>query len=902
MSQSQIDSLFKLVIKLIPTERNVLLASLQSDLQQQLMDLLAADSNADRDRFMNPTEIRFPNAAVGAEGDSDSSLPDSEFRFEIVRKHDEGNLGIVLIARDKELNREVALKEIKPEQLDERSREQFLIEAMVTGNLEHPGIVPVYSLGQHPEDGRPYYAMRFVRGRNLQKLIDAFYHDDDSSAADRRLVFRRLLKNFVDVCNAVGYAHSRGVVHRDLKPANIMVGNHGETLVVDWGLAGVIGTSRLPESEQASSKTLPVFEEHPLEDGSFFGSPAYMPPEQANGEVSSMDHRSDIYSLGAVLYQIITGQPPFEGNQIKVMVQVVNGQFPKPSEVRSEVNQSLEVICLNAMSLKMADRYQSSSDLAHAIERWMADEPVLPFRSAIAWWESETARNPSEPIYRIELAIEQRKLSMVLQAMNRLEDALDSARKSCESLQGLESDNTHQSIRFRSELISSRQQQLRVMKALKRPADVERLKQLNRRDLLELIREHGSDPAAHDAIYGLTLHGGMPLEEVQERLEETVPAESAADELQSALDRILNARDEDVRRIQLSESELELLRYRLDSLTQNANEQESGAFLAGAAHDLTVHPDPSDDFDLEGREDYSDAPSGNSFGNRYSQIKKIGSGGVADVYSAIDDKLGRKVAVKACRPGHSSTAEFIVNEAKLLANLVHPSIPPVFDSGASEEGQPFFTMPLYDPGQSLVARIDSMTTGSELRQRIDDFVAICSAVDYANSLGVLNLDPKPANVLFQDGRPVLIDWGLVSPIDSSRETGGRFNFLPTFDEGTVLGTLAYMSPEQARGETGSFGPPTTVFLLGATLYHLLSSGKAFLYQGKTLYRPFELISDAKVANFQSIHNVAPESPKRLRQICMKALAREQTDRYQQVGDMMHDINEWLAGRKGWFRR
>src|SRR5262249_14411236 len=151
--------------------------------------------------------------------------------------------GAVFVALDAELNREVALKQLLDHHADEPdSRRRFLREAEITGGLEHPGVVPVYGLGTYG-NGRPYYAMRFVRGGSLQAAIGRF-HADASLKADpgrRALESQKLLRRFLDVCNAVDYAHSRGVLHRDLKPANVIVGRYGETLVVDWGLAKVIG-------------------------------------------------------------------------------------------------------------------------------------------------------------------------------------------------------------------------------------------------------------------------------------------------------------------------------------------------------------------------------------------------------------------------------------------------------------------------------------------------------------------------------------------------------------------------------------------------------------------------------------------------------------------------------------
>ncbi len=188
-------------------------------------------------------------------------------RFRILRPHAQGGLGAVFVALDGELNREVALKQMLDKHADDaESRGRFLLEAEITGGLEHPGIVPVYGLGVHG-DGRPFYVMRFIKGDSLKEAINRF-HADKSQKSDpgrRSLGLRKLLRPFIDVCNAVEYAHSRGVLHRDIKPSNIIVGRHGETLVVDWGLAKATGKSDplaaertlLPSSASGSSETLP---------------------------------------------------------------------------------------------------------------------------------------------------------------------------------------------------------------------------------------------------------------------------------------------------------------------------------------------------------------------------------------------------------------------------------------------------------------------------------------------------------------------------------------------------------------------------------------------------------------------------------------------------------------------
>lgn len=368
---------------------------LLEEFRQRIGDLLASDSLLNTRRIAEAdvsTSLPVPAAQ------SDESPPvdwSAGVRYQALRLHASGGLGEVYVAKDGELHREVALKRIQsPRANDPESRRRFLMEAEITGRLEHPGIVPVYGL-VHDEQGHPCYAMRFIQGETLQQAIQRF-HAERSPGSWGGLAFRQLLGRFISVCNTIGYAHSRGVLHRDLKPRNIMLGKYGETLVVDWGLAkaGIGGQSSGASSKEEEASASPLFQQRTTDNGPgdaltqtgiSMGTPAFMSPEQATGQPEQIGPPSDIYGLGATLYVLLTGRPPLIVDQ-DWKVKVQRGEFLPPRQVSRDIPRPLEAVCLKAMALRPADRYQTPLQLAADLEHWLADEPVT------AWSEPFSVR------------------------------------------------------------------------------------------------------------------------------------------------------------------------------------------------------------------------------------------------------------------------------------------------------------------------------------------------------------------------------------------------------------------------------------------------------------------------------------------------------------------------------
>ena len=317
-----------------------------------------------------------------------------QLRYRVLRPHAEGGLGRIYVAIDQELNREVAFKEIRQDRVSSKeARDRFRIEAEITGGLEHPGIVPVYGLG-HYADGRPFYAMRFIRGDSLLEAVRRFHRKDDSgrsmatSTQDfaSSLPFRDMVKRLIDVCNAIQYAHDRGVLHRDLKPDNIMLGKYGETLVVDWGLAKAGNEQPKSNSNHSERPLVPVSGSaiDATQYGQALGTYGFMSPEQSEGKLDLLGPASDVYSLGATLYAILTGEAPLRSFGLaELLARLRKGDIPAPRSIQSKTPRPLEAVCQKAMAVAPQDRFLSAKAMTEDLDAWLADQPVSAYREPI---------------------------------------------------------------------------------------------------------------------------------------------------------------------------------------------------------------------------------------------------------------------------------------------------------------------------------------------------------------------------------------------------------------------------------------------------------------------------------------------------------------------------------------
>ncbi|KAF0246824.1 MAG: serine/threonine protein kinase [Planctomycetota bacterium] len=340
-----------------------------------------------------PPDLRQSLAWVQARGKREARpvtvAPAAEGRYRLGAELGKGGLGRVVEAFDESLEREIAVKlTLDGDSVD--SSDRFTREAKLAGRLDHPNIVPVFDFGtldgpstDTKQKKRLFLAMKRVRGQDLGKVLASIAAGN--SEAREKWSRRHLLQVFLEICNGMAFAHDHGVIHRDLKPANVMLGDFGEVHIVDWGLAKVLGTGApvtgggLSMDSANAALTL---------DGEVVGTPAYMPPEQAGGQLQDLDQRSDIYSLGAILYEILTLRPPFEGkNAHEILKSVRTGKVVAPSGryrvnaddpdrtavadpaavAAANIPSELDVICLKALAYRKQDRFQTALELHHEI-------------------------------------------------------------------------------------------------------------------------------------------------------------------------------------------------------------------------------------------------------------------------------------------------------------------------------------------------------------------------------------------------------------------------------------------------------------------------------------------------------------------------------------------------------
>jgi len=312
-----------------------------------------------------------PESAAGASGDEAAAFTPAEQKFRVEMLIGRGGMGEVHLVTDEDLKRQIAMKVMREDAAEEREhRLSFVAEAQATSQLEHPGIPPVHDIGLTP-DGRLYFTMKLVQGRTLAEVI----HD---LALKRREVQReynlhKLVSNLEKICEAMHFAHERGVIHRDLKPENIMLGDYGEVHVMDWGLARVEAEFDEDVEDAAYVQTAKAGSGTETQHGQIKGTPPYMSPEQFRGDSSAVDERSDIYALGCLLYEMLTLHPAFGGNLSEIISKKMAGEVVDVRErnPRRNAPEPLADVCRKAMAAAASERYGTAREMGDALRVWL---------------------------------------------------------------------------------------------------------------------------------------------------------------------------------------------------------------------------------------------------------------------------------------------------------------------------------------------------------------------------------------------------------------------------------------------------------------------------------------------------------------------------------------------------
>jgi WD40 repeat protein len=283
-----------------------------------------------------------------------------------------GGMGAILRAYDTQADRDVAMKVLLRGDADSPGARRFLREARIVASLEHPNIVPVHDIGRSPLE-EPYFTMKLVHGEALADALSHLRHGDADYEVQYDLT--RLLTIFQHVCDAVAFAHSRGIVHLDLKPHNLLIGAFGEVVVLDWGLARAMTDTHVPEDEPAPPPQSAAGEANAVtREGTVKGTPGFMAPEQAHGHIASLDERTDVFALGAILYSMLTLKSPIVGASPSELLQqtITGGIVPPGRRIVREVPSQLEAVVMKALALEPADRYGSVAELQADIDAYLA--------------------------------------------------------------------------------------------------------------------------------------------------------------------------------------------------------------------------------------------------------------------------------------------------------------------------------------------------------------------------------------------------------------------------------------------------------------------------------------------------------------------------------------------------
>ena len=783
--------------------------------------------------------------------------PPHGVRFRFPQFHKKGGMGRVFSVADSEFDRRVALKDIQPVHRDSTTyRRKFLFEAAITGALEHPGIVPVYSLYRPDADGHPYYAMRFIEGQSLTAAIADFHVGLTSTkrlSATHSRTLHQLLQRFLSVCQTVAYAHSRKVIHRDLKPDNIMLGPFGETLVVDWGLAKRLtdGETGTPDHEIGAAVAVSV--------GG--GTPGYWSPEQATRRSADHTERTDVYGLGAVLFSILAGRPPHPSGR--------HGTTPPhPRDWSAWVDAEMDSIVVRALALDPMDRYPTALDLAAVVENWLTDQPIAAQRATVANYRSKLEENADDSQLREQYLKQLVALGYIQMGLGRDSDALATFEEALAIDRRLVVDNANEP-RYVADLANIHLALAGIHE--RTDANNEAKSHAARAlQLFEQLRQHS--PKDYRFNFA-TIH--LTAANVRELLEKSRPSPPAEAVPQSD-------KTDPPTRVRTPSTAPQ---------SQSETDPKTGEWA------LTRQPDA--DVRDEGIVLKDQIPE-------YVILKKLGTGGMAEVWLARDLALGRLVAIKALRmtePRNERTIEHFRREALASANLNHPNIIRFFHTAWTRNGGYPYHVYEYIDGPSLREVILQFHDRKERLERKNPtfrsllklFVQVCHALDYAHRHGVIHRDVKPQNILIRGDQAILYDWGIariqwLTELPAQLEDRWRYRDSDVDTTDLVLGTPAFMSPEIVKGQAKP-SPRSDIYGMGVTLYFLLTGDMPF--RSPEMYELMQLIASGPEVSPRGRRS---DVPKELDAICARCLKHRPEDRFPTAGELADALTTWLQKR------
>ena len=624
------------------------------------------------------------------------------------------------------------------------------------------------------------------------------------------------------------------MIHRDLKSANVMLGPYGETLVVDWGLAARKGDAAPPDPRDTALA-------NPFRVSSpGFWTPAYMAPEQFERRADEIDGLTDVYCLGGILFEILTGTAPHVPDRVPGELSARDRKGGTPP-----VPEALDRIAARALHPSRDRRYATPAELARDVSRWLADEPVEGLRTMLTKLAAKIAADPTREL-REERARTLTNIGLMYLGMTRPADAERVLQDAITAYETLLAEWAAE-VRYWADLARARLLLAQAFQALGRGTEAAAAGRVAVADYDHLI---ASNPRDYRTNFATLLPG--------------VEAASQVRRPDDAAESGFRTREFDARPVP----------------ADPASEYD------------TVPPSPEQSADMPRLQE--------TLSRGYSNARLIATAGMSQVFWAIDSALGRPVAIKQLHPSAPPTAVTrFYREAVLTAQLRHPNIVEVYSFGLTDAHHLPFLVMRYYANRTLAEAIrdyhvpDSDPAG--FRTLIQAVIATCEALAHAHERGLVHRDPKPANVLFGDpGEIVLADWGLVKDVrNRTLEVSAPSGELIALDnlragdtvEGAVVGTPAFMSPEAIRGEAHAISPASDIFSVGAMLFQVLTGLPC---------RQGAHVTETLAAPILRPRDVRPTVPADLDAICARALAPSPHDRYPTATLMADDLRGWLA--------